>query len=101
MGKAAKQQAVATPQQQQPQGQELQHDVQQGQQPVLGPFKLSHKKLRAQEVNDHMLVVPGVLSIQEAQQLINAAEACGFEHQSSRGPAFGEAFRCVDIRGKA
>lgn len=56
-------------------------------------FRISHKKLRPQEVNDHMLVVPGVLSVQEAQQLIDAAEACGFEHQSSRGPAFGEAFR--------
>lgn len=72
-------------QQQQPQ----QH--QPPQQPLS--VKLSHKKLRAQEINDHMLLVPGVLSVAEAQQLINAAEACGFEHQSSRGPAFGEAFR--------
>jgi hypothetical protein len=67
---------------------------QQKMQEHLSPsFRISHKKLRPQEVNDHMLVVPGVLSVQEAQQLIDAAEACGFEHQSSRGPAFGEAFR--------
>jgi len=42
-----------------------------------------------------MLLVPGVLSIPECQQLIDAAEGCGFEHQSSRGPAYGEAFRYV------
>lgn len=91
MVKAAKQQQAATgPQQQQPpQQQQVQH---QGPLAQL-PFKLAPKKLRAQEINEHMVVVPGVLSIQEAQQLINAAESAGFEHQSSRGPAFGEAFR--------
>lgn len=86
MGKAAKA-AHAAVQQQPPQ-----HAVQQ-EHPSLPPLKLSPKKLRVQEVNDHMLLVPGVLSIPECQQLIDAAEGCGFEHQSSRGPAYGEAFR--------
>jgi hypothetical protein len=87
MGKASKQQqALPQAQQQQP--------PQQQQAPLAQlPFKLAPKKLRAQEINDHMVVVPGVLTTQEAQQLINAAETAGFEHQSSRGPAFGEAFR--------
>eukprot|EP00775_Hariotina_reticulata_P005312 gene5312-5547_t len=40
-----------------------------------------------------MLLVPGVLTVAEAQRLIDAAEAAGFEHQGSRGPQFGEAFR--------
>jgi len=34
--------------------------------------------------------VEGVLTITESQQFIDAAERTGFEHQSSRGPAFGE-----------
>lgn len=37
--------------------------------------------------------VPGVLSVTEAQKFIDVAEQQGFQHQSSRGPAFGEAFR--------
>jgi hypothetical protein len=40
-----------------------------------------------------LLQVPGLLSIPEAQAFIDAAEALGFQHQSSRGPAYGEAFR--------
>lgn len=39
--------------------------------------------------------VPGVLTPQEAQKFIDAAEGQGFEHQGSRGPAFGEAYRCA------
>lgn len=88
MGKAAKAAHAAV--QQQPS-----HDAVQQEHPSLPHLKLSPKKLRVQEVNDHMLLVPGVLSIPECQQLIDAAELCGFEHQSSRGPAYGEAFRCV------
>ncbi len=37
-----------------------------------------------------------MLTIQEAQRFIDAAEGMGFKHQSSRGPAFGEAFRDND-----
>ena len=37
--------------------------------------------------------MPGCLTEAEADQLIAAAEAIGFQHQSSRGPAYGEAFR--------
>lgn len=80
MGKAAKQQQPQ--QQQQPRQQQLPN------------IRLSPKKLRPQVVNDHMLLVPGVLTVVEAQELINAATRLGFEHQSSRGPAYGEAFRC-------
>jgi hypothetical protein len=39
--------------------------------------------------------VPGVLSLHEAQQFIDAAEGLGFEHQGSRGAAYGEAYRCT------
>lgn len=61
----------------------------------LHALKLSRKTLAPAELNEHMLLVPGVLSVSEAQRFIDAAEALGFEHQSSRGPAFGEAFRCA------
>jgi hypothetical protein len=37
--------------------------------------------------------VPGVLTPHEAQQFIDAAEGLGFEHQGSRGAAYGEAYR--------
>lgn len=39
--------------------------------------------------------VPGALSIAEAQAFIDGAERAGFEHQGSRGAAYGEAFRCA------
>ncbi|KAK9811049.1 hypothetical protein WJX73_009320 [Symbiochloris irregularis] len=40
-----------------------------------------------------IFTVPGVLTPAEACSLVQAAESFGFEHQSSRGPAFGEALR--------
>lgn len=40
--------------------------------------------------------VPGVLTPAEASGFVAAAEALGFSHQGSRGPAFGEAFRDND-----
>lgn len=40
--------------------------------------------------------VAGVLTVQEAQRFIDAAESLGFQHQSSRGAAYGEAFRDND-----
>ena len=39
---------------------------------------------------EDIITVDGVLTAQEAQRLIQAAESRGFEHQGSRGPAFGE-----------
>lgn len=42
------------------------------------------------------LQIPGCLTPQEAAKLVAAAEAAGFTHQSSRGPAYGEAFRDND-----
>jgi hypothetical protein len=72
---------------------------QQGGQQGPCSWSFSPKKLQPQFVgvgNDHsMVLVRNVLSPQESQWLIDAAEALGFEHQGSRGPAFGEAFRCV------
>ncbi|WIA33534.1 hypothetical protein OEZ86_006658 [Tetradesmus obliquus] len=59
----------------------------------LQTVKLTPKKLKPTVINDHMLLVPGVLSPQEAQQFIDAAEGLGFEHQGSRGAAYGEAYR--------
>ncbi|KAF8058110.1 hypothetical protein HT031_005770 [Scenedesmus sp. PABB004] len=60
---------------------------------AAGLTKLTRKQLKATVVTDHMLLVPGVLSVAEAQRFIDVAEAAGFEWQSSRGPAHGEAFR--------
>ena len=40
--------------------------------------------------------VPGCLTQGEADKLVAAAEAVGFQHQGSRGAAFGEAFRDND-----
>ncbi|BDA40651.1 hypothetical protein COCOBI_01-3040 [Coccomyxa sp. Obi] len=40
-----------------------------------------------------IFTLDGVLTADEAQRLIEAAESRGFEHQGSRGPAFGEAVR--------
>jgi hypothetical protein len=34
--------------------------------------------------------LPGCLTVQEAQQFVAAAEAVGFQHSTSRGPAYGE-----------
>eukprot|EP00878_Enallax_costatus_P004211 GHUV01004441.1.p1 GENE.GHUV01004441.1~~GHUV01004441.1.p1 ORF type:complete len:263 (+),score=95.62 GHUV01004441.1:156-944(+) len=65
---------------------------QQGQSP-LQSLKLTHKKLKAEVIGTHMLLVPGVLTVPEAQKFIDAAESQGFQHHSSRGPAYGEAFR--------
>lgn len=42
---------------------------------------------------DFMIAIPGCLTTKEAEQFIAAAEAVGFQHQSSRGPAYGEV-RC-------
>jgi hypothetical protein len=96
-GKQKQQHAVQLePQQQQPPPAQVEQQATE-----LPPIMLTPKKLRPQVVNDHMVLVPGVLSIPEAQQFINAAEALGFEHQSSRGPAFGEAFRCALTTSRA
>lgn len=40
-----------------------------------------------------IFTLDGVLTAEEAQRLIEAAESRGFEYQGSRGPAFGEAIR--------
>jgi hypothetical protein len=61
-------------------------------QPVL---KIAGKKQQQDESADVLLQVPGVLTVAEAQRFIDAAESAGFEHQGSRGPAYGEAFRWV------
>jgi len=37
-----------------------------------------------------VFTVDDVLTREEARKIIEAAELQGFEHQSSRGPAFGE-----------
>ena len=37
--------------------------------------------------------MPGCLSAAEAAAFVAVAEAAGFQHSSSRGPAYGEAFR--------
>lgn len=37
-----------------------------------------------------VFTVDGVLTVEEAERIVEAAESTGFEHQSSRGPAFGE-----------
>ncbi|KAI7843957.1 hypothetical protein COHA_002495 [Chlorella ohadii] len=42
---------------------------------------------------DFMIEIPGCLTKVESDKFVAAAEAVGFSHQSSRGPAFGEAFR--------
>jgi hypothetical protein len=83
-----------------PQAQPPQQPREQPQPPLplplpLPQLKLTPKHLDAQVVNEHMLLVPGVLTVAEAQRLIDVCEARGLTHQSSRGPAFGEAFRCV------
>ena len=39
----------------------------------------------------HLSQVNGILSKEEADQYIRIGEATGFQHQSSRGPAYGEA----------
>lgn len=43
--------------------------------------------------DDFMIQVPGCLMRQEAEKFVAAAEAVGFQHSTSRGPAYGEAFR--------
>ncbi|KIY94872.1 hypothetical protein MNEG_13090 [Monoraphidium neglectum] len=61
--------------------------------------KLSKKRaLKAQTlgVGDHLFLVPGVLTVPEAQAFIDAAERAVFMHQGSRGAAYGEAFRDND-----
>lgn len=37
-----------------------------------------------------IFTIDGVLTVEEAQRLVEAAESRSFEHQGSRGPAFGE-----------
>lgn len=44
-------------------------------------------------LGDDMFTVAGVLTTSECSSIIAAAEALGFSHQGSRGPAHGEAFR--------
>ncbi|KAF5839012.1 hypothetical protein DUNSADRAFT_1788 [Dunaliella salina] len=58
---------------------------------------VSHKKgLKAESIGPDahgMLLVPGLLSLEESQAAIDFAESIGFTMQGSRGPAYGEAFR--------
>lgn len=58
---------------------------------------MSHKKgLKVESVSPDaqgMLLVPGLLSLEESQAAIDFAESIGFTMQGSRGPAHGEAFR--------
>lgn len=42
---------------------------------------------------DRLITVTGVLSHEECVALVAAAERIGFEHQGSRGAAYGEAYR--------
>ncbi|GBF92159.1 2-oxoglutarate and Fe(II)-dependent oxygenase [Raphidocelis subcapitata] len=60
--------------------------------------KISRKAgLKAERLlGDQLMLVPGVLTVSEAQALIDAAERAGFSHQGSRGAAYGEAFRDND-----
>ncbi|KAI8466115.1 MAG: oxidoreductase [Monoraphidium minutum] len=68
-----------------------------GRQPPPGQWpKISRKQgLRAQQVGlgDHLFTVAGVLTLEESQSFIDAAERAGFQHQGSRGAAYGEAYR--------
>ncbi|KAL4457534.1 hypothetical protein ABPG75_012399 [Micractinium tetrahymenae] len=54
--------------------------------------------LRAESLlkDDFMIQIPGVLTRQEAEKFVAAAEAVGFQHSTSRGAAYGEAFRDND-----
>ena len=73
------------------------------------PFEVSHQPARnetnkcLQALNKssgrmpNVLLVPGVLDAEEAATLVSRAEEAGFELQTSRGPAFGEAIRHLDI----
>lgn len=63
--------------------------------PLLpSPPKLSRKRdLRAEEVGDNAWIVRGVLDRGEASQMVDAADARGYQHATSRGPRFGEAHR--------
>jgi hypothetical protein len=40
--------------------------------------------------------IPGCLTDEEATKVVAAAESVGFKHSTSRGPAYGEAFRDND-----
>jgi len=40
------------------------------------------------------LQIPGCLTRQEAEKFVAAAESAGFQHSTSRGPAYGEVRRC-------
>lgn len=44
----------------------------------------------------HTLQVRGCLTESEARRFVETAESLGFQHQGSRGPAYGEAFRDND-----
>ena len=55
---------------------------------------LSRKReLAAESVGENAWVVRGVLSSREAATLVDAADASGYDHATSRGPRFGEAYR--------
>lgn len=43
-----------------------------------------------------MVQVPGCLTQEEAAKFVTVAESVGFQHSTSRGPAYGEAFRDND-----
>ena len=52
--------------------------------PCLPAWSLEAKETPA------WMQLPGCLTVQEAQQFVAAAEAVGFQHSTSRGPAYGE-----------
>lgn len=61
--------------------------------------RISQKSgLKAQSLlqEDYMVQVPGCLTKEEAAKFVAAAEGIGFQHSTSRGPAYGEAFRDND-----
>jgi hypothetical protein len=69
----------------------------QQQQQVQWP-KVSQKTLQLDDIENKgfIFLAPGSLTPTEAQRVVETAERIGFTHQSSRGPAFGEAFRDND-----
>ncbi|EFN58883.1 hypothetical protein CHLNCDRAFT_50409 [Chlorella variabilis] len=61
--------------------------------------RISQKSgLKAQHLlpDDCMVQVPGCLTQEEAAKFVTVAESVGFQHSTSRGPAYGEAFRDND-----
>lgn len=60
---------------------------------VASPALSRKRELSAESVGENAWVVRGVLSPREAATLVAAADARGYDHATSRGPRFGEAYR--------